>query len=443
VDNQPTSDPDRKLKEASLTAPKEMKAQAPSLINPSPEPGPPQVVATLPINEPQRLQALQQYNVLDTLPEPEFDDITNLASYICGTPMALISLFDQERQWFKSKVGLDATCSSRDIAFCAHAILQPDLFIVPDALLDERFKDNPFVVGEPKIRFYAGAPLLTSRGHALGTLCIIDRIPRELTPQQKGALRSLSRQVVALLELRRASVELEEAQSNMADFNAMIVHDIRSPLTVVASASAMLQEDSVGPLNERQKLCVNRIESKCHQLLYLVKDFLDLAKLEASTVKVEKQEINLRTLVEEAIDDFRVLMQKKNLCIQNHMSPGAESIIADPYRLAQVLSNLIGNAVKFTSDYGTIEVGAEVRSGGESKIWVKDTGIGIPSHAINGLFKKYQSASREQTPGIEGSGLGLMICKNIVEAHGGKIWVESQERVGTTFFFTLPAAVQS
>lgn len=163
--------------------------------------------ATLLPDEPQRLESLRQYAVLDTPAEAAFDDLTELAAHICEAPIALISLIDENRQWFKSKVGLDASETSRDVAFCAHAIHQPDLFIVPDATLDERFADNPLVTGEPRIRFYAGAPLLTPDGHALGTLCVIDYQPRELRPDQQRALRVLSRNVMGQLELRRRALE--------------------------------------------------------------------------------------------------------------------------------------------------------------------------------------------------------------------------------------------
>lgn len=168
----------------------------------------------VPKNEKKRLNVLWQYDVLDTVPEEVFDDLTDLAAMICEAPIALISLVDEDRQWFKAKIGVTVGETSRDISFCAHAIMQDDLFVVPDAAKDDRFKNNPLVKGSQKIRFYAGAPLVTPDGHALGTLCVLDKKPRRLRPEQQDALRVLARHVVSQLELRRHARELREARAN-------------------------------------------------------------------------------------------------------------------------------------------------------------------------------------------------------------------------------------
>jgi anti-sigma regulatory factor (Ser/Thr protein kinase) len=158
-----------------------------------------------------RVEALRSYKILDTDPEKAFDDLTVLASHICETPIALISLVDTDRQWFKSRVGVSITETAREVAFCARAIQQSDLFVVPDATKDPRFSSNPLVVSDPKIRFYAGAPFASSSGYPLGTLCVVDMVPRELSDSQRNALQALSRQVQAQLELRRNLLELRAA----------------------------------------------------------------------------------------------------------------------------------------------------------------------------------------------------------------------------------------
>jgi GAF domain-containing protein len=169
------------------------------------------MAASRPVYDHDRVAALQKYAILDTEPEQAFDDLTLLASFVCKTPIALISLIDEDRQWFKSKVGMTATESPRDIAFCSVAIQQSDVMVVPDTLKDERFRDNPFVVSEPRIRFYAGAPLINEEGYALGTLCVVDNTPREMEPEQKETLQALSRLVLAQLEFRRNLQLLKEA----------------------------------------------------------------------------------------------------------------------------------------------------------------------------------------------------------------------------------------
>jgi two-component system, cell cycle sensor histidine kinase and response regulator CckA len=191
--------------------------------------------APLPPDEKERLKALLRYEILDTAPEQQFDDIVLLASHICGTPIAMVSLIDENRQWFKSRIGMTAMETSRDIAFCAHGILQGEVFVIKDARADARFSSNPLVTGDARIRFYAGAPLITSDGHALGMLCVNDQVPRDLSPEQKAALQALSRQVVALLESRRNGIklrqtvaELKSAQANLESHTALLEAEVNS-----------------------------------------------------------------------------------------------------------------------------------------------------------------------------------------------------------------------
>lgn len=201
--------------------------------------------APLPKNELSRIEALRSYRILDTLPEPAYDDITILASHICQTPIAVVSFVDSKRQWFKSSTGLEISETPRETAFCAHAILEHDLFIIPDTLEDKRFADNPMVTGGPQIRFYAAAPLVTAKGEALGTICVIDNVPRTLNEEQQALLHSLSRQIMVQLELRMHILEQDRQQQ--------LLHQYQEKLktTNTKLQEAILQDDVTGFNNTR------------------------------------------------------------------------------------------------------------------------------------------------------------------------------------------------
>jgi GAF domain-containing protein len=259
-----------------------------------------QFAVPMPPDEKERLADLQSYRILDTPPEEDLDNLTQLAAHLCGTPMAMISLVDAGRQWFKSKVGVEISGTPREQALCAYAILHPDLFIVTDASIDERFARNPLVTTSPKIRFYAGAPLMSPDHHVLGTLCVIDRVPRQLTQPQTEALRALSRQVMAHLVMRRQILELRESAlehqrtekqlqkgRQTAEASSRIKNDLLQKLGLQVRAnlteiSKITDQVLANDLTPKQRRFLDTAKKRATELLALAEEILDLAKVTAS-----------------------------------------------------------------------------------------------------------------------------------------------------------------
>lgn len=412
----------------------------------------------IPKNEIERLEALQRYHVLDTTAEESFDDLTRLASYVCGTPIALVSLVDQHRQWFKSKVGLDATETPREVAFCAHAICQPDdLMVVPDALEDERFATNPLVLSAPDVRFYAGTPLVTPDGYALGTLCTIDQVPRTLSAQQLEALKALGRQVVSQLELRlrldhlrTTQAQLIQSEQMKTDFISTVSHELRTPLTSVLGFAKLIQkklEETVLPAvcfdMKKTERTVGQVRENLHiilsegeRLTSLINDLLDITKIEAGKIEWNLQPTAVSEIIERAIAATSVLAQNNGLEIICDIEPDLPDVIVDCDRMMQVLINLLSNAIKFT-DFGSVTCRAH-RQNNEITICVIDTGIGIAAADLEIVFEKFKQIGEVITDKPKGTGLGLPICKHIVEAHSGRIWAESELGQGSAFSVSLP-----
>lgn len=234
-------------------------------------------VAPLPENEKERLEALREYFILDTLPEKDFDDITKLASDICGLPISTITLIDPNRQWFKSNHGLTDSETPRDLAFCAHAINKPDeIMIVPDSRMDKRFFDNPLVTGAPNVIFYAGIPLTNPDGFTLGTLCVIDNKPRVLNEKQYEALKTLASMVVKLLELRKKNLQLEESQQKLRTINKelekfafVVSHDMKSPLSNIMALTSLFKRDHAATVDAGGIEILNHLAKSADKLRYL------------------------------------------------------------------------------------------------------------------------------------------------------------------------------
>lgn len=398
----------------------------------------------IPKDEQGRLAHLKSYEILDTLPESEYDEITFLASQICGTPISLISLIDETRQWFKSHHGLQASETPREYAFCAHAINDPNsMLIVPDSRIDERFHDNPLVTGDPFVIFYVGIPLVTPMGYPLGTLCVIDNKPKKLDESQIKAIKALANQLIKLLELRISLIELRRSEDQLRELNAtknrlfsIIGHDLRGPIGSFKSLIDLLLMDY--DLSDSQSLIgiLQSIQKTAGSTYDLLENLLAWASSQQNEIVFAPEELILHDTVTKTIDVLAEISKNKDIVITNSVLESTK-VYADKNMLMSVLRNLISNAIKFTPPGKHIWVSADEKENVQV-ITVRDEGTGIKPENLAKLFKNTEHLTTYGTNGEKGSGLGLLLCKDFVEKHGGSISVESEINQGSAFIFTIP-----
>lgn len=398
------------------------------------------IPASRPENEDERQRRLDELQILDTLEEQAYDDLTSLAAHICNTPIALVSLVDRDRQWFKSHRGLDATETPRDMAFCAHAILDERVMVVENAREDARFRDNPLVTGEPHVIFYAGAPLILGDNIRVGTLCVIDNHPRGLSATQLDALHALARQVVSQLELRLRLRDLSQLDRTKDAFISMVSHELRTPLTAIHGSLGLVRSSVAGKLPPQAAELVDVAYRNGERLLAIVNDILDLAKLEAGKVALKLERLDVEGLLRQAVTLNRPLCERLGCAIDLQRTDGDALpliVAGDEQRLLQVLGNLISNAAKFTHPGDTILLGFG-RKGNQAVVEVTDHGPGIPADKIGELFTRFNQLEMGSDAKLPGTGLGLHICKLLVDQHQGAIGCRSSPGEYTTFHFSLP-----
>jgi len=373
-----------------------------------------------------RLKLLQEFNILDTLPEKDFDDITRLASRICDTPISLVSLLDANRQWFKSKVGLDVPETPRDIAFCAHAIHNPyEVMVVPDSTKDDRFCDNPLVTGEPNVVFYAGVPLVTEDGYPLGTLCVIDRQPKELNEDQRIALKALGNQVMNLIELRYRRTKLEQINKQLEQYT--VAHDLKSPLAGITALISLLKEDDRLSGEPDLMEYMELLDGASTHLAGMIGAILEEARRTSRERQPEVTDVDL--MVRRTIS---LLYPPPRISIS--IKDSLPVINTAKIKLLQVFQNLLSNAIKYNDKpKGIIEVGYE-DMGDYYQFYVKDNGPGIPAEDQERIFRLFETTANKS--GKDSStGIGLGVLQRIVTEQGGKIWVVSQQGTGSCFYF--------
>ena len=392
------------------------------------------IAPPLPTDEVGRFAALNSYDILDTAPEQVYDDFTTLAARICGVPIALISLIDKDRQWFKSKIGLDPAETPREQAFCAHAIVDNQLMVVPDASHDSRFDDNPLVTGIPHIRFYAGAPLVTDTGHGLGTLCVIDHVPRELTRDQLASLEALSRQLMTQLELRRAMLLLKEAERAKKAFVANVSHELRTPSTSIRGALALVRDSETNLADDSREL-LSAAFRNADRLLALVNDLLDLERVGSGELAVEKRGCVLAPAIERAAETIRPIAGDAGVSLK--IEPTPVTLHADPDRLTQVMINLLANAVRFSPRGRTVTVGVSPAAD-RVRVTIDDQGPGVPAAFRKAIFEPFKQVEGSAAHKKGGTGLGLAISHAIVREHGGVLDVTDTPGGGARFWFDLP-----
>jgi signal transduction histidine kinase len=395
-----------------------------------------------------RSVALRRLEIMDTPPERAYDDIVELASAICRAPMALMTLLDGDRQWLKAKVGIPFDEAPRDQSFCAHAILQDETLVVPDATSDNRFSELLAVKFPPSLRFYAGAPIRSPDGIKLGTLCVLDVTTRDLTPEQKNALEALRRVVERQLELRRANIELVKLEKQKKELTELVVHDLKNPIASILPNSHYIAK--APGLNDNAKAAASDITQATQSMLRLVLNLLDISRAEDAELVARKRPVAIEPLLNNIVAALAVRAADQDAKLSVDVQLGGDGSAAadaststaniDEDLIRRVLENLADNALKYAPG-GKVIVRARKDAQTDSLVLeVEDTGPGIPPAQREAIFEKY--ARLERSPHSERSrGLGLTFCRLAVEAHGGRIWVdgvEGSER-GSIFRARIPS----
>jgi len=392
----------------------------------------------VPENEEKRLSAMKAYfpEEEDLVRHKEFDRLASLAAQICDVPISFINLIGDKKEYKKACYGFEGETTAREVSFCQYTIMGDDLFEVKNVLEDPHLKDNPNVTGGLKLRYYAGIPLRSPEGYNVGSLCLIDHKPNELSSDQKGALETLAEEIVSRFELNAAKRKLERLNHEKDQMVRAVSHDLRNPLFgIIGFAEFLISEME----NSEHREILEHIENAGKSMLGHINLLLNTGYLNNESIKVNLVKKDVVAVAEEIISLHRpyAILKNVNLIVEH---PPELICKIDPEKWKQIVGNLVGNAIKFTHKGGTVKISLS-ESGNVSKkitLRVTDSGIGMTQEMIQKLFKLDGTIQRHGTEGEETSGLGMRIIKKNIELLRGTVDVESTHQKGTSFTVKIP-----
>ncbi len=394
----------------------------------------------IPHNEDERLKALVDLNLLDSESNKRLNNLVYLASTITGCAVSLVSLVDRDRQWFLAKHGTNLDESPREVSFCGHAINQDEIFEIENALEDERFSDNPLVVNDPSIRYYAGKPLKTSDGYNIGTLCVIDRKPHKLDTVQKKQLEIIADEIMHIIEATKKRDHLNEVARSNTAFVSSMSHELRTPLTSVLGYVDVLEEELAGVMNPSIKNTLKVLKSNSNYLLELIGDILDFSKLESNKLMQNKTMFSTKSFLRQTYNLVAINAINNNVTFNLDITQKVPSRIStDSTLLKQIILNLLSNAIKFSKNK-TVQFNVDFDKHDKKLIVdVIDTGIGMDHVESEKIFHPFEQANASILENFKGTGLGLAITKEISDLLGGTVeLVSTKLGVGSHFRLSLP-----
>lgn len=393
--------------------------------------------------EARRLAALHQYPVTDLQPDPRFDELAQLAAEICEAPVALVSLVDEDQLWFKARYNYAAPTAPREGSFCEQVVLHDQPFVVEDASQHPLFAQSPLVSCPSGIRFYAGMPLRTPDGEAIGVLCAIDTEPRPLTPQQSRALEILARQAMSQLELSRLAEAAREQASQLSELNqhkdrylSLLAHDLRSAFHGIMAFSEVLDTEFDDMDEAAIRKIARYLNHASHSTYSLLENLLEWSMLQTGSMAYKPRWLALSRLLEDISNSVILNARHKDIDLQFSHPPGL-SIHGDPNMLRSLIQNLLSNAIKFTPKGGVVQLQCQPDGPQKLALRILDSGVGMTEEQLANLFSRGVGQSSRGTDGEHGTGLGLSLCQQFVARHGGRIWAESTLGQGSTIHIEL------